>query len=322
RAAAQGSAPRPPGGAHVVTFAVPGGAGAVWLDGGRGGLSVRVDGATVEVRPVAPGLVGSVEGRFETDSAFTKVTLDADTRIAVVGAAAELLEREAAADPARLRGRFEEALAAVKHDHAALLGGMLSPWGHVPLAMDTAGRPLDLPALRAQVKARKRLIVGSAGGTAPAAASGKAPEVVVAGDDRTIAQLRSWFPGVQVEHVDEARLRKASRRDEKARRHESGTSGRREQALAERAGALYTRWTGGVLPKERIVAVLGAWASGAQAGWPPFASVDADGPWAALVAFAAGVRGAEDAETHLLLVEGLARTLAAGGGAGAGAKGA
>ncbi|MDP2307175.1 MAG: hypothetical protein Q8P18_14210 [Pseudomonadota bacterium] len=328
RAVACGPAPSPPKDAHVVTLGRhgephPGWSGALWIGGARRlggaqwlggssrgryeesgpGIAVRVDGATVQVLHAASGVAGWVEGPFQTDASFTTVTLPDDVTIALRGAAAELLQREVASDPARVHGCLSAALAACSHEHEKLLAAPLSPWGLVALLPDTAGKPLDLPSLRSAIKGRKRLLVGAAGAVSP-----RKNERVVAGGDETLALLRGWFPGVEIEHVDEARIKQEARRRVDAERREKGAVGKQERAFAGRAATLYTKWTGAPAPEKAIDAWVSEWAAGRRAAWPPFAEADPDGPWTALIAFGVGVAGTGP---HMPLITGLAAALKA-----------
>lgn len=322
RSVARGPVPSVPEGAHVLPLGREGvrdggpaapWAGAMWLDrlgsvvlgrgfGGQGpGIAVRADGATVQVLHAAPGVAGWIDGPFDTDAAFTVATLPADVTIALRGAAAELLQREAASEPAQLHGRLSAALAACGHAHEALLAAPLSPWGAVGLLSDTAGATLDLPALRSLVKGRKRLLVGASG-----AASSFKNERVVAGDDATLALLRGWFPGVEVGAVDEAESRRENRRRADQEKREKGAGGKQERALAARAAVLYTKWSGAPAPDKAIDAWIATWAAGKRPGWPPIAEVTLTGPWPALVAFAVGVEGKAP---QIPMVRGLAGVL-------------
>jgi hypothetical protein len=313
RAVASRPVPGPPTDAHVVTLGRTDAPwrGALWLEaaprhlldfGGEGpGIAVRVDGATVKVLHATPGIVGWIEGAFETDAGFTAATLPADATIALRGGAAELLQDEAASTPQAVHRRLSAALAACRHVHDTLLAEPLSPWGHVPLLSDTTGKALDLPALRGAIKSKKRLLVGAVG-----ALSSRKNEWVVAGDDATLALLRGWFPGADVEAVDEAQARREARRREDAAKREKGNVGKRERAFAERAATFYTKWTGFPAPDKAIDAWIAAWAAGRRPVWPPFADADLDGPWPALVAFAVGV---EANVPQIPMVTGLAGVL-------------
>ncbi len=317
RASTRGPAPATPRHADVEAVPVPGGGGAVWLqepasparsDTGAG-IAVRVDGATVEILTPVPGIAGWIEGPFETDAAFRVARLDADTIVALRGAAEALLRREATADPARLEARLGRALAACAHDLDALLGAPLSPWESVPVLIDTTGKAIDLRGIKSALKGRKRLLVGPAGAAPP-----RKGERVVEGGDATLAQLRGWFPGARVEHVVEGEARRDAKRREDEAKRASGARGKRERALAERAGKLYAAWVGAPAPDVAIDVVIQAWVAGRRPEWPAFATTEADGPWAALIAFAAGLPiTADTPKARLALVAGLAEALGKAG---------
>ncbi len=306
RAAARAAPPTPPGKVPTATLPAPF-CGVVWL-GEAGGVQVRVGGAVVErVTTPVPGLAGWIEGPFDTDDAFSTARLPPDARVALRGAAAELLQREAGERPEQLHARLSEALAARGHDHGALLDDPLSPWELVPVLSDTAGEPLDLRALLRLRKGARRLLVGPEG-----AAGTRRGERVIRGGTEMLAHLRAWFPGTPVEHVSEAEAQHALRKREEEVRKQAGARSKRERALVERACKLWQKWGGGKPPEDAIAASVAAWAAGGRAGWPPLLDADLEGPWAALLAFAAeSALAAEDApEARLGRVAGLAAALA------------
>jgi hypothetical protein len=241
--------------------------GVLWLGQG-GGPAVVVGGAFVAPLDAGvPGLAGYVEGAFPTDVAFTRATVDDETRAAVGAAAGRLLAEEARQPETRWR-TGDRLVAAASGRGSSLWAWPGDPWSSLVLFEDIAGRPVALGEVAASF--RELQVLSYVPGDAPREDAG--PSLVLRLPPRELGWVLAVFSKKRVRPREEKRDRRweatarGARRRAVAWMREGGVT-----ADAPEAPKVPPAWLAGVEGQAADgIEALGAW-------WLAAVALDGDG---------------------------------------------